>query len=151
MRGKSIVMSSLAVICWVVIAATVTLASDPPRKLVETRSYPNGWEADMGALDLLSKTLQDETGTTGVIFVYGSNRELASNVERRIRCYENYMTERRGIPSNRIRVLRGGYRQHATIELWVVPSGAQAPGKTPTLGREDVKPARRGTRYRCNN
>jgi hypothetical protein len=151
MRGNSIVMKSLAVICWVVIAATFTLAAEPPRRLAETRSYPNGWEADMGALDLLSTTLLDETGTTGVIFVYGSNRELAGNVERRIRCYENYLTERRGVPSPRIRVITGGYRQHAMIELWVVPSGAKPPDKTPTLGREDVKPARRGTKYRCNN
>jgi hypothetical protein len=150
MRGNSILMKLLTSICWVVILTAVAVASDPPRKLIETRSYPNGWEADMGALDLLSKTLQDETGATGVIFVYGSNRELAENVDRRIRCFENYMTQRRGIPSDRIRVMIGGYRKHATIELWVVPTGAQAPKQTPTLGREDVRPARRGIRYRCN-
>ena len=151
MRGNSIVMKSLTSICWLVIAATFTLASDSPRKLVETLSYPTGWEADMGALDLLSKALEDEPGTTGIIFVYGANRELAVNVQRRIRCFETYMTDRRDIPSNRIRVLRGGYRQHATIELWVVPSGAEAPKPTPTLGREDVRPTKRGARYRCDN
>jgi hypothetical protein len=151
MRGNSIVMKSLVVICWVVIAATVALASDSPRKLAETRSYPNGWEADMGALDLLSNALHDEPNATGVIFVYGSNRELAENVDRRMRCFENYLTHRRGIPSNRIRIMIAGYRKHAMIELWVVPAGAQPPQKSPTLGREDVKPAMRGTRYRCNN
>ena len=129
MRGNLIVMKFLALVCWVAIAAATTLASDPPRKLIETRSYPNGWEADMGALDLLAKTLQDEIGATGIIFVYGANREVAENVERRIRCFENYMIQRRGIPSNRIRVMIGGYRKHATIELWLVPSGAEAPKK----------------------
>ncbi len=151
MRSNYIGMKSLAVICWFVISATITLAADPPRKLVETRSSPNGWEADMGALDLLSKTLQDEPGTTGLIFVYGSNSEIANNIERRIRCFEKYLTERRGIPAQRIRVMTGGYRQDAMIELWVVPSGAKPPDKTPTLGREDVKPAKRGVKYRCNN
>ena len=65
MRGNSIVMKFLALACWVAITAVVTLASDPPRKIIEARSYAKGWEADMGALDLLAKTLQDETGTTG--------------------------------------------------------------------------------------
>jgi hypothetical protein len=133
------------------IVAGATLASDPSRKLIETRSYPNSWEADMGALDLLAKTLQEESGATGVIFVYGSNREVYVNVDRRIRCFENYMTLRRGVPSARLRVMIGGYRKHATIELWVVPSGAESPKKTPTLGREDVRPTRRGPRYRCAN
>ena len=151
MRGNLIVMKFLALVCWVAIAGASPLASDPPRRLVETRSYPNGWEADTGALDLLAKTLQDEVGATGIIFVYGANRDVAENVGRRIRCFETYMINRRGIPSNRIRVLHGGYRQHATIELWVVPSGAEAPKPTPTLGREDVRPAKRGTRYRCDN
>ncbi len=132
-------MKFLALVCWVTIAVAATPVSDPPRKLIETRSYPNGWEADMGALDFLAKTLQDEVVATGIIFVYGANREVAENVERRLHCFENYMTQRRGIPSNRIRVMTGGYRKHATIELWLVPSGAETPKKTPTLGREDVR------------
>ena len=151
MRGNSIVMKFLALACWVTIAAATAFATDPPRKLAETRSYPTGWEADMGALDLLSKALHDEPDTTGVIFVYGSNRELASNVDRRIRCFQTYMTDRRGVPANRIRVMRGCYRRHAIIELWAVSPGSEAPKPTPTLGREDVKPAKHGTRYRCDN
>ena len=151
MRGNSIVKRFLGCVCWLVIVASFMQASEPPRKLIDTRSSPTGWEADMGALDLLSNALHGEPTATGVIFVYGSNRELAENVDRRMHCFENYLTQRRGIPSNRIRVMIGGYRKHAMIELWVVPEGAQPPQKSPTLGREDVKPARRGTRYRCNN
>jgi hypothetical protein len=132
------------------VVAAATIVSEP-RKLIDIYSYPTAWESDMGALDLLSNTLRDDTKASGVVFVYGSNGELATNVDRRIRCFETYMTDRRGIPSNRIRVLRGGYRQHAAIELWAVPSGGTAPKPTPTLGREDVKPAKRGTRYRCDN
>ena len=132
------------------IATAATLLSDVPRKIVETRSYPTGWEADMGALDLLSKTLQEETGTTGVVFVYGAKRDLRKNVERRIQCMNDYVTHRRGIPSNRIRVLSGGYRKHATIELWVVPRDANAPTPTPTLRPKDVIFKRRGVPYGCN-
>ena len=146
-----VVKKVLILICCVAIMATVTLASQPARKLWELRSCPECWESDMGALDLLAKTIEDEPGATGVIFVYGANSERDDNIERRIRCFENYMTQRRGIPSKRIRVMIGGYREHATIELWLVPSGAEEPTKTPTLGREDVKPARRGTKYRCDN
>lgn len=104
----------------------------------------------MGALDLLSNALHDDTATTGIIFVYGAKRDRRGNVERRVTCMENYMIQRRGIPSNRIRVLQGGYRQHATIELWVVPSGLQAPKPTPTLRRDHVTLTKRGERYTCN-
>jgi hypothetical protein len=151
MRGNSIVMNFLALICCVGIVAAAPLASDPPRKLIETYSYPTSWESDMAALDLLSNVLHENTDATGLVFVYGSNRELATNIDRRMRCFETYMTDRRGIPSNRIRILGVGYRQRATIELWVVPRGAEAPKPTPMLGREDVRPTRRGTRYRCDN
>jgi hypothetical protein len=151
MRGNVIVMKVLALICCAVVAAVVTLASEPARKLVEARSSPNGWESDMGYLDLLAKTIQDEDGAAGIIFVYGGNDEVAQNDDRRIRCFEEYMTQRRGIPADRIRVMVGGYREHATIELWLVPSGAELPKKTPTLGREDVRPKKRGTKYRCDN
>jgi hypothetical protein len=143
-------MKLIASICLAFVATSAILASGLPRKLLEKRSYDHGWESDMGALDLLSNTLHDETDTTGLILVYGAKRGLRGDVERRIGCMKNYMTQRRGIPSDRIRVLRGGYRQEATIELWVVPTGAAAPTATPTLRPRDIRFKKRGLKYTCD-
>lgn len=53
-----------------------------------------------------------------------SHRLIRTNVKRRIGCFTKYMTQRRGIPANRIRVMSGGYRKDVTIELRLVPNGA---------------------------
>jgi hypothetical protein len=143
-------MRLLASICLALIATGVILATGVPRKLVEQRSYDHGWESDMGALDLLSNALHEETDATSVIFVYGARRGLRSNVERRIKCMADYMTQRRSLPASRIRVARGGYRQYATIELWVVPRDATAPTPTPTLKSKDVRFRKRGLKYTCD-
>ena len=150
MRGNSIIVKSLAGSCFVLVVAAVAAASIDARKLWEGRSYTRGWEADMGVLDLLSNSLHEDASAAGVIFVYGAKRDARGNVERRVSCMEDYMVHRRGIPTHRIRVLRGGYREHASIELWVVPSGSQSPHPTPTLRRNEVTFAKRGPRYTCN-
>lgn len=143
-------MKLLASICLALIATGAILASGVPRKLLEQRSYDHGWEGDMVALDLLSNALHDEPETTGVIFVYGPKRGLRRDVERRVGCMENYLTKRRGVPSGRIRVLPAGYREYATIELWVVPTGAEAPAATPTFKSKDISFKKRGVKYTCD-
>jgi hypothetical protein len=150
MRGNSIIVKSLACICFLLVATAATAAAIDARLLWEGRSYTGGWEADMGVLDLLSNALHDDTDATGIIFVYGAKRDARGNVERRVTCMEDYMIHRRGIPANRIRVLRGGYREHAWIALWVVPSGSKSPNATPTLRRKNVTLTKRGARYTCN-
>lgn len=111
--------------------ATASGASISPRKLLETQSYDNGWEADMGSLDLLSTTLHSEPDSTGYIFVYGARRGYHNDVAKRIKCIKEYMLQRRGIPPGNLKVINGGYREHVTIEAWVAPSGSTAPVPTP--------------------
>jgi hypothetical protein len=143
-------MKSVGLVCLLAVATLAVFASGVPRKLINERSYPNGWEADMGALDLLSNALDDDVDATGIVFVYGARRGLRSDVKQRITCMENYLTQRRGVPANRIRVLSGGHRAHTMIELWVVPRGANAPTATPTVQPNNVTFIKRGSRYRCD-
>src|SRR5205807_10635354 len=97
-------------VCIVFVGFTVSSASTSPRKLMETRSYEHGWEADMGALDLLSKALQDEPNSIGYIFIYGARRGRRNDVERRMACMKGYLLQRRGISADSLRVVNGGYR-----------------------------------------
>ncbi len=104
----------------------------------------------MGALDLLSKALQDEPNSTGYIFIYGARRGYRNDVVRRMECMKNYMLNRRGIPSDSLRVINGGYREYAMVELWVAPNGSLAPVPRPTVRPKNVRFKRGGTRYTCN-
>ena len=72
--------TTITLVCIVLVTCTVSEATTSPRKLLETRSYDRGWEADMGGLDLLSITLQNEPDSTGYIFVYGAKRGYHNDV-----------------------------------------------------------------------
>jgi hypothetical protein len=140
------------VVCAIFAAFVVSSAQVSPRKLIEARSYDHGWEADMGALDLLSNALQNEPDSTGYIFIYGARRGYHNDVVKRMECMKSYLLQRRGIPAGSLRVIDGGYREHALImvELWVTPKGSPAPVPRPTLRPKNVRFKRGGTRYTCN-
>src|SRR2546425_5503537 len=121
----------------------VSFASTSSRKLIETRSYDRGWEADMGALDLLAKALQDEPNSTGYIFIYGARRGYRNDVVRRMECMKNYMLQRRGIPADNLRVIDGGHRKQTMIELWIAPNCSLAPVPPPP-GRPKNVPFKTG-------
>ena len=125
-------------VCIVFAGVVVSSASTSSRKLVEMRSFDHGWEADMAALDLLAKTLQDEPNSTGYIFIYGAMRGYRNDVARRTECMKNYMLQRRGIPDDCLRVVNGGYRKYTVIELWVAPHGSLAPGPRPMIRRKSA-------------
>ena len=145
--------TTITLVCIVLVTftvATVSVASTSPRKLLETRSYDRGWEADMGGLDLLSTTLQNEPDSTAYIFVYGARRGYHNDVAKRIKCIREYLLQRRGISPHSLKVINGGYREQVTIEVWVAPSGSSAPVPTPTTKPGAVNFKRGGTRYTCN-
>ncbi len=70
-----------------------------------------------------------------VIFYRGRRGALTQN-----HLYaRNYLEMRGGIPPERIKAIYGGYRQHPTMELWIVPKGAEFPKPSPTYGRAKRK------------
>lgn len=142
--------TAITLVCIVLVTCTVSGATTSPRKLLETRSYDRGWEADMGGLDLLSTTLQNEPDSTGYIFVYGSRRGYHNDVAKRIKCIKEYLLQRRGVSPRSLRVINGGYREEVTIEVWVAPTGSSAPVPTPTTKPGAVKSKRGGTKYSCS-
>ena len=92
---------------------------------------------DMKArLDGLFAELQREPDSLAYIFIYGSRRVRPRYRSIQIR---NYM-ELRGLPSDRLRIARGGNRAEPMLEFWIVPQGAVPPEATP--------PYRRGGRRR---
>jgi hypothetical protein len=77
--------------------------------------------------------LVHEPDSRGFIIFYQSRRhpERWTYVTTRY-----YLIEVLGTPANRIEAIYGGYRNNATFELWLVPSGADVPKPTQTSYRK---------------
>ncbi|MBX5479194.1 MAG: hypothetical protein IRZ19_08955 [Pyrinomonas methylaliphatogenes] len=104
-------------------------------------------------LDNFAIQLQNQPGAQGYIIAYGGRRGRVGEALRRAERAKNYLVSTRGIEAGRIVTVDGGYRETLTVELWIVPQGAQPPQATPTLTPEEAQPrpaapARRAPRRR---
>lgn len=71
------------------------------------------------------------------VFAYAgrtSERGYANNALRRILGEFGKLE----IPTARVRVYDGGFREKAAFEFWIVPDGAEAPRPTPTVDRREI-------------
>lgn len=57
---------------------------------------------------------------------------------RRIHGIAKYLTYTRGIETNRIAVIDGGYKEQFSTELWLIPEGANPPTPIPKLPQPSV-------------
>ncbi len=149
---KKSISTVIYLAAWLCVVVAVASASVESRKLMEFASV--GWEDEMARLDYLDSTLRDEPDSIAYIIVYGGRRgDRQGENQARVACIKDYMLERRGVSTERVEVIDGGYREKATIELWLVPRGESAPTATPTVSSEDVR-FRKGRikdwRCRCN-
>ncbi len=51
----------------------------------------------------------------------------------RVHFMQNYLINFRGFPKEKVLFISGGFREEHTVELWVVPNGANPPKSSPTL------------------
>lgn len=66
--------------------------------------------------------------------VFRPKRGNALNLAREVPLY----AKGRKLDENKIILIEGGYRDEATLELWLVPEGAAPPKATPTIVEKDV-------------
>jgi hypothetical protein len=101
-------------------------------------------EDEMAHLDNFAVTLQNGPANKGVIIFYGGRRfrgrlpkrgEAAARAAR----IQPYLVQRRGIPTDQVVIINGGYREKWQVELWVVPPGASMPAPRPTIPVEKIK------------
>jgi hypothetical protein len=124
------------------VAALPTLS--PPKRFDEFPSV--AFDDDKARLDNLAIELQNNPGSTGYVFAYAGRNSRAGEADRMGRRAIEYLTTTRGLSSDRVRFVNGGYRDSNTFELWLVPQGAEPPRPTPTLTPDEVRPATRRTR-----
>jgi hypothetical protein len=102
-------------------------------------------------LDNFAIELQNDPTAQGYLICYGGRRGRAGEAAARCDRAKNYLVTTRGIDASRIVTVDGGYRENLTVELWVVPTGAQPPTASPTVQPSEVTTAparapRRGRR-----
>ena len=94
-------------------------------------------EDEYARLDNFAIQLQNEPDSKGVIIFYGGQKfrgrlPMRGEAEARAARLQPYLVKRRGIPSERLVVINGGYRESWQAVLWIVPAGADTP--KPELG-----------------
>ncbi|MDQ1592021.1 MAG: hypothetical protein QOG71_2648 [Pyrinomonadaceae bacterium] len=102
-------------------------------------------------LDNFAIQLQNDPGAQGYIIAYGGRRGPAGEAQTRADFAKNYLVNSRGIDAGRLVTVDGGFREEATTELWLVPSGATPPTASPNVDASEVqttRPPRRAPRRR---
>ena len=100
-----------------------------PKKFDE---FPNiKFDDEKARLDNFAIQLQNEPGSRGYILVYSGPRDHAGDAQKRAERARSYLVGTRGLDANRIVTLSGGQRGAQTVELWIVPNGANPPTPTP--------------------
>src|SRR5437867_362123 len=89
-------------------------------------------EDEYARLDNFAIQLQQEPQAKGVIIFYGGKTfrgrlPKRGEAEARAARLKPYLVRRRGIPSNQVVVINGGYAEEWSAQLWVVPPGANLP------------------------
>ncbi len=126
--------------------ASCTTGVKPPKPIAQKfDEYGNiRFNDEKARLDNYAIQLQNQPGSAGTIIVYGT---CAGEGQQRGDRAKDYLVNTRGIEAGRITVVDGGCRSDLTVQLWIVPAGADAP-QVDTSGAISPCPEcrRRGTR-----
>ncbi|SRR6266542_915967 len=129
-----------------------TTAQDGPKKVMEFADVC--CEDEKARLDYFAVELQKDPIAQGYIIFYGGRRYPScwyggrryrarrpryGEAEARAARLKPYLTYQRGLSTERVVVVNGGYRDSWMAELWIVPKGAIPPVPTPTLAKRDVR------------
>jgi hypothetical protein len=83
-------------------------------------------------LNAFAVQLQKEPGARGYLLVCGGRRGRAGEAQKAAMRAKDYLIKTRGIDARRIVTVDAGFREKVTIDLWVVPTGANPPAADPT-------------------
>jgi hypothetical protein len=85
--------------------------------------------------------LNNDPMAQAYLVYYGGRTSRPGAVKKRAARAIDYLVTKRGVDGQRLMTLDGGAREQATVELWLVPAGAQPPQPTPTVKPAATKPA----------
>jgi hypothetical protein len=128
-------------------AQSVAVVTAPERKVIVAREFDEcidcTFDDQKARLDNLAVELQNDPSTRAYIIAYGGRNSPMAQVEVLMKRARDYVVEQRGIDASRLVIVNGGFREKDSVELWIVPAGAEAPRATPTVQAGEVKPRKR--------
>jgi hypothetical protein len=95
--------------------------------------------AEESRLDVLARSLKADPNSAAYILAYAGQGACIWEAEWRANRAKKYLVEKRGIKSDRVITMDGGFRENFTIELFVSPRDACGPLHMPTLGSDDAQ------------
>lgn len=148
-RNKRNLFATLRLIVLCFSLQLLVPAQEPPSTPQDAQkldSYGKVGECDEGArLDNFAIELQNNPNVKGYILTYAGVDDLPARIPGLHGRSIGYLTNQRGIETERIVAVNGGYRKERTIELWIVPSDAVAPEPSDTV--EFHRDARQAYKY----
>lgn len=124
---------------------------EPPRPPDASKfdEYGNIPRNDVKArLDNFANELQANPGAQGYIIAYGGRVGPAGEAQRRADFARDYLVNNRQIEAGRLVTIDGGFKEEATTELWIVPTGASPPTASPSVDPSEVRTTRPAARRR---
>jgi hypothetical protein len=97
-------------------------------------------------LDNLGVELQNDPSAKAYVIAYGGRYSPVAQVGVLMKRARDYMVQDRGIDASRLVFVNGGFREKDSVEVWIVPAGAEPPRATPTVQAGDVKPLKKTRR-----
>lgn len=110
------------------VAAITPLPIPVPHKSTEFPSVT--FNEDKANFDNFAVELQSDPTAQGYIIVYNGRHSRPGRLSTLVNRSRDYVVNTRNIDSSRVIVVNGGLRDVDTIELWIVPKGAQPPRPT---------------------
>jgi hypothetical protein len=101
-------------------------------------------EDEYARLDNFAIQLQNEPQARGVIIFYGGKTfrgklPRRGEAEARAARLKPYLVQRRGIPTQQVTVINGGYADEWHADLWLLPPGESMPNPFPTVPVSEIK------------
>ena len=90
-------------------------------------------------LDNFAAILGQDAAQQGYVLVYAGRRSRLNEAEVTATRIKNYLVKMKRLDAGRIVTINGGHRAQATVELYLVPSGATPPLPSQTLKPEEIR------------
>ncbi|MGI8787571.1 MAG: hypothetical protein ACR2HG_07420 [Pyrinomonadaceae bacterium] len=96
-------------------------------------------------VDSFMVELNNNPTLKGYIIVYANRSTGTKEMERSIASVKRIFAFRKYDPS-RATIIRGGYREDNTVDLWIAPEGTEPPKPTPTVDEKFIAPANKSSK-----
>jgi hypothetical protein len=109
---------------------------DPPRQFDEYGPLP--WSDERARLDNAAINLQHDPNVVLYLVAYGAQDGCVGEAVGRNNRAKLYLVRTRGVRSNRLITIDGGYREKSSVQIWLWPWDWTKPDSEPTVRPSDT-------------